>query len=584
MGTIRVLPPETARLIAAGEVIDRPASALRELLDNAVDSGAKEISARIEDGGIGLIRVTDDGSGMDREDLELAALPHATSKIRSADDLLRARTLGFRGEALASIAAAAGLEIVSMEGSARSAHRLRSRPGAAPTVEAAAGRKGTTVAVTDLFKDFPARRQFLKRPQAEAALCRQVLEDKAAAHPGLLFRYESGSGSPLVLPPADPASRIALLHPEVPSGFLHSVKFSGQGFEGAAVVAGPSFSRPDRRLVQAFVNRRRVQDWSLVQSLDYAFSGYLPGGLHPLAFLFLEIDPSLADFNIHPAKKEVRLKDPEAPRRAIVRAIQDFLGVLTRRDPSQSLPDAALELDLREVGSIEEGAAFVNAAGGGGSGMAARLSPPGSLRHSWDDFDAVRERAAAGGGPSLPSPATAGGFRYVGRALGPFILFERGDELWFLDQHAAHERLLFDDYMARPPAAQELLVPEAIESEDDAEDERLAAAAARLAAAGFRIERDGGSWLVAAAPAPLARGAAEAVRELARGSGDPVRAARALAACRAAIKDGDELDSAAAESLVAKALALPEPRCPHGRPIWTRITRDQLYRLVRREV
>jgi DNA mismatch repair protein MutL len=578
MGSIRVLPPETARLIAAGEVIDRPASALRELLDNAIDAGAGEISSRIEEGGIGLIRVTDDGAGMDREDLELAALPHATSKIRDADDLLRARTLGFRGEALASIAAAAGLEILSMTESARSAYRMRARPGAAaPTIEAAAGRRGTTVAVTDLFKDFPARRQFLKRPQSEAALCRQVFEDKAAAHPGLFFRFESGSARPVVLPPGDHASRIALLCPYIPREFLHAVKFSGQGFEGTVVAAGPSFSRPDRRLLRAFVNRRRVQDWSLMQSLDYAFSGYLPGGLHPAAFLFLEIDPALADFNIHPAKKEVRLKDPETPRRAIVRAVQDFLGALTRRDPAQALPDASIELELLEVDGIEAGGAFV-----GGAGAAA--PDRGDGRPSWADYDAVRERAASGRGPALPRPAIADGVRYVGRALGPFILFERGGELWFLDQHAAHERMLFDELSSRPPASQELLVPEAIECEDEDEDARIAEAARRLPAAGFRIERDGDGWVVAAAPAPLARRAAEAVRELARGSGDPLRSALALAACRAAVKDGDELDAAAAESLIAGALALPEPRCPHGRPIWTRITREQLYRLVRREV
>ncbi len=590
MGSIRVLPPEAARLIAAGEVIDRPASALRELLDNAIDSGAGEIDARIEDGGIGLIRVSDDGEGMDREDLELATLPHATSKIRSADDLLRARSLGFRGEALASIAAAAGLDILSMTSGAASAFRLRSRPGADPTVEAAAGKRGTTVAVSELFGNFPARRRFLKRAQAEAALCRQVLEDKAASHPGILFRYASGSSRPLVLAPADPASRLASLNPGIPRELLHLVKYSGQGFGGSAVIAGPSFSRPDRRLMQVFVNRRRVQDWSLLQGLDYAFSGYLPGGLHPFAMLFLEIDPELADFNIHPAKKEVRLKDPEAPRRAIVRAVQDFLSALTKRDPAQALPDAAVELELREVAGMAEGLAFARS-GAGASHPA--WAPGGSApRPSWDAFDELRERASSGAGagperpirPASPNASESGAFRYLGRALGPFILFEKGSELWFLDQHAAHERLLFDEYLAKPPASQELLVPEEIEIEDDAEEALLAGAADRLSEAGFRLERDGGKWTVAAAPAPLAKGAAEAARELARGSGDALRAAAAMAACRAAVKDGDELDAAAAESLITGALSLPEPRCPHGRPIWARITREQLYRLVRREV
>lgn len=583
MGSIRVLPPEAARLIAAGEVIDRPASALRELVDNAIDSGASEIAARIEEGGIGLIRVTDDGEGMDREDLELATLPHATSKIRSADDLLRARTLGFRGEALSSIAAAAELEIVSMRAGSRSAYRLRSRPGSPATVEPAAGRKGTTVSVSELFANFPARRQFLKRAQAEATLCRQVIEDKAASHPGIAFRFESGSARPLILPPADAVSRIASLNPDVPRGLIHAVRFSGQGLSGTAVIAGPSFSRPDRRLMQVFVNRRRVQDWPLLQCLDYAFSGYLPGGLHPFAMLFLDIDPELADFNIHPAKKEVRLKDPETPRRAIVRAVQDFLSVLTKRDPVQALPDATAQLDLREVSNMSEG---LSIAGFGGS--SARIVAPfsGGSREkpSWDDFDEIRDRATAGLRPSLPSYPDFGAFRYLGRALGPFILFEKDDALWFLDQHAAHERMLFDEYVSKPPASQELLVPEEIEIEDDAEDARIEKEAGRLAEAGFRLERESGRWTVVAAPAPLAAKAAEAARKLARGSGDAVRAAAALAACRTAVKDGDELDSAAAEALIAAALALPEPRCPHGRPIWARITRDQLYALVRRRV
>jgi DNA mismatch repair protein MutL len=575
MGLIRVLPPETARLIAAGEVIDRPASALRELIDNAIDSGASELSARIEEGGIGLIRVVDDGSGMGREDLELATLPHATSKIASADDLLTTRSLGFRGEALSSIAAAARLEIVSKDEASPSAHRLVSEPGSGLKIEACSGRRGTSVSVAGLFKDFPARRRFLKRPQAEAALCRQVLEDKALAHPSLGFRLESGSGKPETLLPASRLERVASLHGELPREFLHALKFSGSGFEGELVIAGPAFSRSDRRLMQAFVNRRRVQDWGLLGALDYAFSGYLPGGLHPLAFLFLEMDPALADFNIHPAKKEVRFKEPEGPRRAMIQATQAFLAELARRDPAQAIPDPSIELELDLVPTAPP-----DRRGAPGAPFPPRPSP----RPDWSAFDEVRDRAAAGISPPLPSPAPERGFRYLGSALGPFLVFEREGALWFLDQHAAHERLLFDELMSRPTESQELLVPEAIEAEDDEEERLLGEAAPRLAEAGFRLEREGGSWMVAAAPAELARGAASATRELARESGDARRAARALAACRAAIKDGDSLDEAAAEELIARALELPEPRCPHGRPIWTRITREQLYKLVRREI
>jgi len=568
MGIIHVLAPATARLIAAGEVIDRPASALRELLDNAIDSGAKEISVRIEEGGVGLIRVSDDGGGMDAEDLGLSILPHATSKIATADDLLRATSLGFRGEALAAIAATARLEILSRGPESDSAHRLAAGPGTETRVEAAAGRRGTTVSVTGLFADFPARRQFLKRAQAEAALCRQAFMDKAAAHPGILFRYESGAGKAESFMPASRDERLADLYPEPPRQLLHLVGFSGEGFSGEAVIAGPAFYRPDRRLMQVFVNRRRVQEWSLLQALDYSFEGFLPGGAHPCAFLFLEVDPALADFNIHPAKREVRFKDPDGPRRALSHTLRDFLGSLVSRDPAQASPDPgiALGLDAAPAGWARDSR----------GGSMARADPAGP---EWRIAE-LRERAAP-----LPAAAPALGFRYLGSALGVFLVFEMDGELFLLDQHAAHERLLFDRFSARPPVSQELLLPRELEAESDEEEGRIEALARPLAEAGFRLERREGRLLVAAAPAELSMDPAGALRELVRsGAEDPIRQLRATAACRAAVKDGDELDEAAALELIAAALDLPEPRCPHGRPIWVRMTRDQLYRMVRRIV
>ena len=586
MGSIHVLNPETARLIAAGEVIDRPASALRELMDNAIDSGASEISVSIEEGGIALIRIVDNGSGMDRADLELATVPHATSKIMTADDLLTARSLGFRGEALASIAATATLEIISRVDNSPSAHRLVSGPGSGLRIEACAGKRGTCVVVSGLFKDFPARRQFLKRPQAEASLCRQIFEDKAAAHPAIGFRFESSSGSPKVLRPSSRLERINVLHPEVRSEFLHSITFSGTGFEGELIIAGPSFSRSDRRLMQTFVNRRRVQDWSLLGSLDYSFAGFLPGGLHPFAFLFLEMDPALADFNIHPAKKEVRFKEPEGPRRAMNSTVQSFLGELVRRDPEQSRPDPTnyLGVGADPANYLGVGADPANYLGVGANPFPAAFPQPQSGKTGWGAFDEVRDRMASGVSAGFPPPHPERDFRYLGSALGPFLVFEREGALWFLDQHAAHERMLFDNLMSGPSESQVLLVPEEINCEDDAEEARITAAVPGLTEAGFRVEREGGSWIVTAAPPELSRSAAEAVRELAHETSDPRRAARALAACRAAIKDGDHLDDAAAEELIARALKLPEPRCPHGRPIWSRITREQLFRLVRRDI
>jgi DNA mismatch repair protein MutL len=571
MGIIRVLSPETARLIAAGEVIDRPAAALRELLDNAIDSGAAEISVEIEGGGTSLIRVSDDGSGMDRGDLELCVLPHATSKIATADDLQRARTLGFRGEALASIAAVARLEILTRDTSSNAASRLVAGPGIATRIEGKAGRKGSTVTVTGLFDTFPARKRFLKRPQAEAALCRQVFVDKAIAHPGIVFRYGSGSSRDENLLAAARLERAASLLPDAPDARLRLLEFFGPGFRGEAVVAPPPFYRSDRRLMQVFVNRRRIQDWGLLGAMDYAFSGYLPGGAHPCSLLFLEIDPELVDFNIHPAKREARFKEPEAPRHAAIEAIQRFLSEVERRNPDSALPDAAAELGIEPGGAPSAGASSWTPIG----------TSAGAWR-GWDDLDSLRERATPPPSPSARSRP----FRYLGRGPGPFLVFEMDDSVWFLDQHAAHERMLFDELVARGIESQELLIPLSYEAKDD-EEEALLAELASQAGTGFRMEREGSSWTVLAAPAALREDPLGSLQELLRNrprSGGALREALAVAACRSAVKDGDELDPASAEELVARALELPEPRCPHGRPIWARITREQLETLVRRRV
>ncbi|MBL8968324.1 MAG: ATP-binding protein, partial [Spirochaetaceae bacterium] len=448
MPKIRVLPPETARLIAAGEVIDRPAAVLREFLDNALDSGASEIAVEIAGGGAELVRVVDDGCGMGREDLELAALPHATSKIAAADDLLTARSLGFRGEALASIAAAARLEITSRDAESGSAFRLVAGPGLGLSVQAVPGRRGSSAEASRLFENFPARKQFLKRAQAESAICRQIFVDKALAHPSVGFRYSSEGRLGLILPPASPEERVLACYAEPPRDLVYRVRFSGEGFEGSVVLAGPAFYRNDRRLMQVFINRRRIQDGGLLQALDYAFSGFLPGGAHPCAFLFAEVDPALADFNIHPAKREVRFKDPDGLRRSFVRATQGFLGELARREPDKARPslEAAPELapwaasgrDTPGIAEHErEGAEAPGAldyAGaetgfGGGPRQGAGGGQKACLGASWDDLAAFRERAAP-----LPRPEPAPGApRYLGKALGLFLVVEAEGALYLID-------------------------------------------------------------------------------------------------------------------------------------------------------
>ncbi len=344
---IRILPPETAKRIAAGEVIDRPAAALRELLDNALDAGASLIQVELEGGGAEGLRVADDGMGMGKEDLARSVLPHATSKIRDADDLLTLSTLGFRGEALASMAAVSSLSILSA-GEDDYAWGIRCEAGKEPVLEPSRCSRGTVVQLRDLFSNFPARRQFLKRASAEANACRQVFVEKALPFPEVGFRLYSGGKPLLVLQPAGLARRvIEATGAEEPESFFRELVASGPGFGARIVTCSPASYRTDKKRLHIYVNKRRVQEYSLAQAVEYAFRDSLPGGTYPGAYVFLEVDPSLADFNIHPAKKEVRLRNLEDIRRGLIASIRAYLGSAAKAERANSLlADAPRQIPL----------------------------------------------------------------------------------------------------------------------------------------------------------------------------------------------------------------------------------------------
>ncbi len=562
---VRELPPEVARKIAAGEVIDRPAAVVRELVDNAIDSGASRITVEIEEGGAALIRVSDDGRGMTKDDLSICAKAHTTSKISTEDDLLSLSTLGFRGEALSSIAAVSRLSIVSTR-DGREAWEL-SGAGLARARMAA----GTSVVVSDLFGNFPARRQFLKRQSAETSQCRQVFTEKALAWPGIEFRLVTDGSSRMVLPPADSylPRALAALAPKEGETFFHEISNSAAGFTFSLVIGGPEVARADRRDLMVFVNGRRIIEYSLVQAVEYGCEGHFPNGGHPFALLFVTMDPSLVDFNIHPAKREARFRDAGALHHSVSSTLRDFfrhgaVADMARRARNDSTQEV---LPYPESESPEAAHAPFAAA----SPFTAYCPSP--------------LPAAESGPASVPGP-DAGDFRVLGQVLGTFIAAERGDALYLVDQHAAHERILFDELMASVGGPQELLVPYRIETASSEENAAVARVQEELAKAGFAIESAGdGVWLVTAVPARW-KGTEAELREdiLSARSGADALVSRvyASAACRAACKEGDVLDVGTARSIVTRAFALPEPVCPHGRPVWIRIDRDELYRRIRR--
>ncbi len=333
---IHILREDVSRKIAAGEVIDRPLSVVRELLDNSLDAGATQVEVHLEGGGVARVRVVDDGQGMSRADLELCGLRHATSKIHEEDDLYRVTTLGFRGEALASMAACARLTVQSAPREApREGHRLLLAGGKRLALEPHQAPPGTVVEVSDLFYNMPARRRFLRSGGAESAGCRTVFLDKALPHPEVSFRLVAEGRLRHFFPPQEDLGRVAAAYGLAPEALAVA-----RGAGVTAVLARPEVHRRDRRLMQLFVNRRRIYDYSLLQAVEQAFSPYMPGGCFPVAFLFLEVDPALVDFNVHPAKREARFRDPAGLRRAVSETLREHLRAYDLRGAGAGEPAA----------------------------------------------------------------------------------------------------------------------------------------------------------------------------------------------------------------------------------------------------
>jgi len=587
---VRVLRDSVARRIAAGEVVDRPASVVRELVDNALDADAREVVVHVEEGGIGRVRVTDDGTGMTEEDLRLCWLPHATSKIETEDDLYRTRTLGFRGEALASISTVARTEITSMAAGAQTAFKLTIHGGDFVSLEPSRGRPGTVADVADLFYAVPARRKFLKRTQAETAQCRTTFLEKALPFPEVSFKFFTDGTLRQFLPPTDLPGRAAAAFPDdLAGGFLKLIEGSGEGFTLRIAAATPDLVRRDRRLVQIYVNRRRIWEYALSQGVEYTYSSYLPGGLLPACFVFADVDPALADFNIHPAKKEAKLRNLQDIRRRMTEILSSFLREATKT--SFVVPGTASEWTERPLFSGPEyggsrDARTADARPGGGEGDRGSGAAPAFPRN--------RAYPGTEGGSDLrlgevplpsvfaPDGGRAYDFVYRGQAFGLFLIAERGDRLYLVDQHAAHERILFEAF-AVEVLPQKLLVPQEFET-DETNDAEVARKAEEVLSFGVEIGRAGPyRWALTALPETF-RGAEGDVVEavLSAEAGSLKKEIFARAACRKAVKDGDLLGPGAACEIIDKAFRLENPRCPHGRPIWFEIGRDELFRKVGR--
>ncbi len=588
---VKLLRDDVARKIAAGEVIDRPFSVVRELLDNAVDAGASSIQVDLSKGGIGLIRVSDDGCGMSEEDLKLCFLPHATSKIETVDDLYHTTSLGFRGEALGSIGSCARLRIIS--GSDENINRLIVENGELSSLQPWRGRKGTTVEVEDIFYNLPGRRRFLKSAQSEGTLCRTTFLEKAVPFPDIHFQLFNDGNPKTTLPPGDRIDRVCTAYPSIfPRGTTESFSETGEGFSFTIVHASPAVYRRDRRYIHVYLNKRRIQEYSLLQAVEYGFSTVLPGGSYPVAMLFLEVDPEQVDFNIHPAKREARVRILKEIHHAVSSSIQlhvnrpsnisgtrsrsyneapdlgEFNSIASEKQAKQNLAERREELKMafRSFPSAD------------------RSKVPGPIRSrrpadAADRIDSWKEIPRK----EIPEPGPESRITYIGQAFDLFLICQVEDELYMVDQHAAHERILYEKFSRPDPNPQGLILPLEVEAPGDAKF--CADLLEKLKPLGFHGRTGEGTILIESIPSSY-RGVEKeltAFLEGAAGSLDNLlRDLYADMSCKAAVKDGETLDRVSADSLLKEVFKLPDPRCPHGRPVWYRISREELFAFVGR--
>jgi DNA mismatch repair protein MutL len=570
---VRPLPEALIDQIAAGEVVERPASVVKELVENSLDAGALELRIEVRGGGRDWIAVSDDGSGMEPADARLALQRHATSKIASADDLQRIATYGFRGEALPAIASVSRLRLRTRTRQSPTGWEIRVEAGRLLEEGEAAGSPGTRVEVADLFAAVPARRKFLKSVATEWGHLSDWLARSALARPDVHFEVRRDDRPAFAWPAvSDPLERVAAVLGEEEAAALVAVDLALGPLRVSGFASRPDRHRPNLGAIHLFVNGRAVRDRLLQHALVDVYRDVLPRGRFPSAVLFLELPAEQVDVNVHPAKWEVRFADPQAVHRAVRAAVSR--GLEARRWlGAPAAPEA-----------VGEGGPAWPARGGEAPGQgdwifAARTHAEGSAAVP----AASEEAPEAGSGPALRFAEQ----RLLGQALATYLVLETGQGLLLVDQHAAHERVLYErlrrEWRERSVASQGLLAPLPV-SLDPASAAALAAAAPGLDRLGFDVEPFGGSsfavrgipaLLAGCDPAGLLRElAAElaAAREAPDEAGErPLAAADRLfagLACHAARRKGELLPPAEQQALLAALDAIPwAPTCPHGRPV-----------------
>ena len=575
MGKIRILSEQVANQIAAGEVIDRPASVVRELLDNSIDAGADRVDVKIEEGGKRLIRLRDNGSGMDKEDMLLALERHATSKITTFSELFSIKTLGFRGEALPSICSVSRVEIISRPADQLIGYRVKASGGVIESIDETGCPVGTIIEARDLYFNTPARRKFLKSERTETGQIIDTLSRIILPFTHIHVRVDDSEKTLLNLPASDnELNRLSVLFGRDVAISLTDTCREVEGIKIRSYMASPDLSRNRGDRIYIYINNRNIRDKLAIRAIMEAYGQRLMKGRYPQVVVFLEIDPSSVDVNVHPAKQEVRFHQGHSVYMAISSTIEKAL-----RDQFSSHPYAGHQMSAATTVAKHT--------------SRARMAEPTWEYHGGEKGEIKDKKIEITQAPLLKELP-----QIIGQLKDTYLLFQGRDGLLLVDQHAAHERILYEtlkkNYLASKVERQTFLIPIRLELSLK-EGGILLEKIEQMAALGFELEHFGGStFLLRSVPSILVNVEWQAfLMDLIPilGEGELLVNERAMdrlltvMACHGAIKAGQKMSHREINMLIEQLDEMDLPtNCPHGRPVFRKFSYYEIEKMFKRVV
>lgn len=583
MGKIELLEQDVVNQIAAGEVVERPASVVKELIENAIDAAATRITIEIKKAGLQEIKIIDNGIGMSEQDARTAIARHATSKIRQPDDLNRVTTLGFRGEALAAISAVSRFTLLTKTPDAVAGTRVVVEGGEIKEVVPVGCPQGTQIIVEDLFFNSLPRRKFLKSDRSESGAIADVITRYALGYPEIAFRYYSGKRQNLVTSGNDQLMEIAsILYGKESRGRFIQISHTEEGIEIEGLISDPGFTRASRYYQSFFVNKRLIRNYLLSRTLENAYQGLVTSGHYPCAIIFLNIDTNLIDVNVHPTKSDIRFSDPQLVARilyhGIRNALTDYLQQHRKSDLFlQDVQDAEQPSKQEHIPQHQERALF--------SQTTQHYTRPAMVKDSF--FEELHKKKR-----NEELPVKQNFFqemRLLGQVQETYIITEYGEAVYIIDQHAAHECVRYEEimeYFKQRKRFSQKICPEPVQLTPE-EAVLYAENCEFFTQIGYALQKqENNRYLLISVPwgqhtnpehffkelLDLIRQAKEEVKTV-----DLHQKAVAMMACKSALKAGDYLTDEEMKQLLAQLDATAHPeRCPHGRPTYVKITKKEL--------